>query len=186
MKRIALIVVLSLLFSGLVGNADAVEVVSPGYDFYYLDNAGVLSEYLEGEIFFSNQLLFDDCGAQIVIVTIDSTNGMDIEDYSVNLFNKWGIGDKEKNNGFLLLLAIQDDGYYACPGSGLKDELPSIEIQEMLNDWLEPDFAAACYDAGVKKFFETVFLRIADIYNSELTPKEGINAYNAFIKAQKK
>ena len=42
------------------------KVVSPGSDFYYLDKANVLSESLEGEIFFSNKLLYDACGAQIV------------------------------------------------------------------------------------------------------------------------
>ena len=49
------------------------KVVSPDSDFYYLDKANVLSESLEGEIFFSNKLLYDACGAQIVVVTVPTT-----------------------------------------------------------------------------------------------------------------
>ena len=184
MKKKIIVFLILLLFLCSIGYTE--NIVAPNNDFYYLDDAGVLSEILEGEIFFSNRLLYDDCGAQIVVVAIDSTNGTDIEDYSIELFNNWGIGSKEKNNGFLLLLAIQDDDYYACPGLGLKEELSSVVIQEMLNECLEPDFAAGCYDAGVKKVFETVFRRIADIYNSEVTPKDGIDAYNMFLLEHKR
>lgn len=176
MKKKSLVLVLILLLSCFVCLAE--DVVSPGKDFYYLDDAEVLSEALKGEIFYSNQRLFESCGAQIVVVTIPSTGGRDIEDYCIELFNKWGIGDSRKNNGFLLLLAIQDDNYYACPGTGLKEEMATAEIQDMLYSCLEPDFAVGGYEAGVKKFYETAFLRIAHIYNSDVTPEEGIHAYN--------
>ena len=181
-RKRSLVLALILMFSCFVCLAE--DVVSPGEDFYYLDNAGVLSEALEGEIFYSNQRLYESCGAQIVVVTIHSTKGRDIEDYCIELFNKWGIGDSRKNNGFLLLLAIQDDNYYACPGTGLKEEMPTAEIQDMLYRCLEPDFAAGGYEAGVKRFYEAAFLRIAHIYNSEVTLEEGIKAYNEHMGNQ--
>ena len=58
------------------------KTVSPGPDFYYLDNANVLSEAVEGEIYFSNKLLNEACGAQIVVVTLDSTGSEAIDDYA--------------------------------------------------------------------------------------------------------
>ena len=105
------------------------KTLSPGSDFYYLDNANVLSEALEGEIFFSNKLLYDACGAQIVVVTVDTTGREAIDDYAYDLFNQWGIGDVSKNNGFLLLLAIQDEDYYALPGSGLDSRFSAGTIK---------------------------------------------------------
>ena len=52
--------------------------------------------------------LEDKTGAQAVVVVINSTNGAPIEDYAINLFREWGIGQKDKNNGLLVLLALND------------------------------------------------------------------------------
>jgi len=157
------------------------KVVSPGPDFYYLDNANVLSEELKGEIFFANKLLYDASGAQIVVVTVDSTGREAIDDYAYELFNSWGIGDAAKNNGFLLLLAVDDDDYYARTGSGLDRRFSASTIKEYYDDYLERDFAAKRYDQGVKKFFEAVYERIAATYNAEVTPADGIAAYNDYM-----
>ena len=159
------------------------KVASPGPDFYYLDNANVLSEALEGEIFFSNQLLYDACGAQIVVVTLDSTGSDAIDDYSYDLFNKWGIGDADKQNGLLILLAIDDDDYYVLPGTGLRSKFSAGSVGEYNDKYLEPDFAAKDYEAGVKKLFEAVFARVADTYGAKVTVQQGIDAYRKYVSA---
>lgn len=157
------------------------KVVSPGQDFYYLDNANVLSESLEGEIFFSNKLLYEACGAQIVVVTVDTTGREAIDDYAYDLFNSWGIGDASKNNGFLLLLAIGDDDYYARTGSGIDRLFSASSIKQYYDEYLESDFAAKRYEDGVRKFFEAVFQRLADTYNAKVTVADGIRDYEAYI-----
>lgn len=175
---------LGLLIAALLVIACApalAKVVSPGADFYYLDNANVLSEALEGEIFFCNKLLYDACGAQIVVVTVDSTGNAAIDDYAYDLFNSWGIGDAAKNNGFLLLLAIGDDDYYARTGSGLDSRFSASTIKQYYDRYLEEDFAAKRYEAGVKKFFEAVFKRISDTYSADVTVEAGIEAYNEYV-----
>ncbi|MDO4865440.1 MAG: TPM domain-containing protein, partial [Clostridia bacterium] len=159
------------------------KVVSAGTDFYYLDNANVLSEALEGEIYFSNKLLYEACGAQIVVVTVDSTGRESIDDYAYDLFNDWGIGDASKNNGFLLLLAIGDDDYYALPGSGLNSRFSAGTIKGYYDQYLEDDFAAKNYESGVKKFFEAVFTRISDTYNADVTTAQGVADYRAYVSA---
>lgn len=156
------------------------DVVSPGDDFYYLDKANVLSKDTEGEIFFANELLEKACGAQIVIVALDSTGSEPIDDYAYTLMNEWGIGDSKENNGFLLLMAIDDEDYYAIAGTGLDVKFSSGTIGDYLDKYLEPDFAKGDYDAGAKTLFEAVFQRIADIYNVNVTVDDGIKAYNAY------
>lgn len=175
---VCLVVLLALLCAPACA-----KVVSPGSDFYYLDNANVLSESLEGEIFFSNQLLQDACGAQVVVVTLDSTGSERIDDYAYDLFNKWGIGDGDRNNGFLILLAIDDEDYYALPGSGLDSRFSAGTIKSYYDEYLETDFAAGRYEAGVKKLFEAVFARIADTYSANVTTAQGIAAYENYISA---
>ena len=70
---------------------------------YVLDEADVLSEETEQEIIAENQDLFQETGAQIVVVAVDFLDGEDIDDYAYSLFNIWGIGSQERNNGLLLL-----------------------------------------------------------------------------------
>jgi hypothetical protein len=159
------------------------SIIKPNKDFYYYDEVGVLSEELKGEIYFTNERLYRDCGAQIVVVVLPTTGAENIEDYSIRLFNSWGIGDSQRNNGFLLLFAINDENYYACPGTGLREALPSEEISRMLSDNLEGDFAARKYDSGVRKTYEALFLRIASICGSDVTIQEGMDAYTRYCES---
>ena len=71
---------------------------------YVLDEAGVLSEETEQEIISKNADLFQKTGAQIVVVAVDFLDGEEIGDYANYLFNYWGIGSVERNNGLLLLM----------------------------------------------------------------------------------
>lgn len=132
---------------------------------YVLDEAGVLSDRTEEEIVTKNKVLFEKYGAEIVIVAVDFLGGQDIDDYAYNLFNDWGIGSSERNNGILLVLAIGEDNYYATSGYGLEDEFDGAKFQELLDEYLEDDFAAGDYDAGVKKFFDEVADEVEDYYN---------------------
>lgn len=181
MKRTFRACALALALLALMCMPALAKVVSPGPDFYYLDNANVLSDELKGEIFFSNKLLYDACGAQIAVVTVDSTGREAIDDYAYELFNSWGIGDAAKDNGFLLLLAIGDDDYYARTGSGLDRRFSASAIKEYYDKYLEKDFAAKDYEDGVRKFYEAVFERIAATYNADVTTADGIAAYRDYI-----
>lgn len=146
----------------------ALAVPSPSDDFYVLDQANVLSSETEARIVYNNDLLYDACGAQIVFVTVNSTGSESIDDYAYDLFNQWGIGSSDRENGFLVLMAIDDDNYYALPGTGLEKKLSSGEIKLMLDDDLEPDFAARDYDAGAKALFDALYNRISSEYSAGL------------------
>lgn len=165
----------------------ALAVPSPNDDFYVLDQANVLSSETEWRIVYNNDLLYDACGAQIVFVTVDDTDGKAIDDYAYDLFNRWGIGSSSKDNGFLVLMAIDDDNYYALPGSGLEKKLSSGEIKLMLDDYLEPDFAVRDYDAGARALFDALYERISDEYSAGLravTPPSGTSASTADSRAR--
>lgn len=98
---------------------------------YVLDEAEVLSEETEQEIIAENQDLFQETGAQIVVVAVDFLDGEDIDDYAYSLFNIWGIGSQERNNGLLLLLAIGEENYYAQAGTGIEDYFDGAKLQDM-------------------------------------------------------
>ena len=85
---------------------------------YVYDGANVLSSSTESYIERTGSALAEACGAEVVVATVDFTDGEDIADYAYDLFNKWGIGDKKANNGLLILLSIGAEDYYAEPGVG--------------------------------------------------------------------
>ena len=85
MKRRILALVCALMLIAL----PALAVPSPNDDFYVLDQANVLSSETEWRIVYNNDLLYDACGAQIVFVTVDDTDGKAIDDYAYDLFNRW-------------------------------------------------------------------------------------------------
>ena len=180
MKRF-LLCMLALVLALAPVSAMAYSIVNPGDDFYYLDQANVLSEATEGEIFFANQLLAEACGAQIVIAALNDIGSANIADYATDMGDKWGIGSAEEQNGFLLLMTISDEDYYAVTGRGLYSIFPASTLKNMFDRYLESDFARGNYDAGAKKFFEAVFTRIADYYNLDITPQDGVDAYEAYL-----
>lgn len=119
---------------------------------YVLDSAGVLSDATEKAIIKRNTELFNSCGGEVVIVAVDFWGGMEPEDYANELFNDWGIGSQERDNGILLVMAVGEDDYYATAGMGIDSYFDGARFRELLDGYLEEDFAAGDYDAGALKF----------------------------------
>src|SRR5258708_24475216 len=66
--------------------------------------------------------------AQIAVVTIHSTDGVQIDSYAVDLFQKWGVGSKATNRGVLILYAIDDRRDWTEVGYGLEPILPDGKV----------------------------------------------------------
>ncbi len=168
MKRLALCFVTIALALILCAAGFSEALPAPSTDFYYYDAANVLDYETEAVIYFNNVELQKLTGAQIVVAAVDTTGALSCREYAGQLFNRWGIGDKDKNNGYLLLLAIGDDDYYLAMGSGA-DVITSEELlSELLYTYLEPDFAAKNYSAGVQKLFEQLFKTVCAYSGAEL------------------
>ncbi len=103
------------------------------------------------------------------MVTREFIGSAEISEYAYDLFNEWGIGDSEKNNGVLLLVVTGAEDYYMLQGSGLEDCLTSGTLKTILNEYMEPYFAAGDYDAGVLATMNEIFTRLASYYNVTLT-----------------
>ena len=70
----------------------------------------------------------------------------------------------QRTTACFLLLSVGDEDYQCIQGSGLEKSLPTPTLSRILNEYLEPDFAAGSYDAGVQKTFEALYDEVCAIY----------------------
>ena len=143
-----LLIVFVLLFSIPAG-----AIVDKSEEFYVADYAGVLSSDTKQMIIDTNGYLEQNCGgAQIVVVTIDYLDTYQYSDeYANALFNEWGVGDDENNNGMLLLLVTQEGKGWLATGADIS-EFDNL-TDEYLNDYFWDDFDRGDFDGAVASLF---------------------------------
>ncbi|RIY34879.1 TPM domain-containing protein [Psittacicella gerlachiana] len=110
----------------------------------------------------------------LVIVIIKTTETLPIQNYSFNLMNNWGIGDKSKQNGVLLLVAKDDRKYFIATGPGIEGVLPDALLSSIGLRYLQVNFRNEDYYKGISEATEAI-MQIADNNIPEellVTPEE--------------
>jgi uncharacterized protein len=108
----------------------------------------------------------DSTSNQLAIVLVKSLDGMDVADYSVRLAEKWGIGSK-KNNGILLLVAMEDRKSRIEVGYGLEGRITDAISRRILADDLKPAFKEGKYLTGLDKATTHIISAAAGEYQAE-------------------
>ena len=170
----ALIVAIACGISALAAQEGTPTLPEPSEQFYILDEAQVLSESTVQTILTKNEELYAQYGVQIVVQTVRDLQNRDIQSYASDIYKAWEIGGADEK-GLLLVLDIAGDNYFTVAGAGLRENMTSTALQAMLNQNLEPDFAAKNYDAGVVKFFNAAAQR-AELFVSSQTPAPTVPA----------
>ena len=126
------------------------------------DCAGVLSAREEEELSKRLQLLESETGAQVVILTINSTFSEEIEEFSMRVVEEWKLGQKDIDNGVLLLAAIQDRKFRIEVGYGLEGDLTDGYCKLLIVNTIAPAFKQGFY-------YDGYVLVITDFYTKILT-----------------
>jgi uncharacterized protein len=84
-----------------------------------------------------------------VVAIVPTLDGQAIEDLAVHVVETWGLGQKDRNNGVLLLIALKDRKARIEVGYGLEDRLTDALSRRILEDQLFPAFRKGDYAAGV-------------------------------------
>ena len=142
---------------------------------YIYDDCGVISKKTMEHIDAMNASLFAQTGAQILVQVTDTPGDRTMEDYAIFLGNKYGVGDAQRDNGLVLVLALERKtlsgeigDYWVEPGDGIYNYVD--ELDDMLRAYLEKDFAKGDYDEGLRKTFDAYIEWFEDLYN--VTVKE--------------
>lgn len=149
--------------------ASAYAVVDQSESFYVADYSNVLSNDTEQMIINYNGSLEYQCqGAQIVVVTVDYLDGMYSDEYAYQLFNDWGVGSADYNNGMLLLLAIQENKAWLAYGIGLNSLIDSDQVDSMLDKYFWKDFDRGNYDEAVTSLFNALLKWYDEQYDAQV------------------
>lgn len=155
------------------------DIPEPSELLYVTDNANVLSNDVKNYIVEQNNILYENTGAQIAVLTIDFIpEGYDSETYSYAVFDKWGIGSAEKNNGILILLVPGEGKFWITQGSGLIKSLTSGKIDTIINNYLADDFDAGRYDQAVTNTFNALLKELDGIYGTSTAQPPATNGSN--------
>ena len=90
-------------------------------------------------------------GAQIILLTIDTTGGEDPFEFAFRHAEAWKLGQKGQDNGSLILLAVQDRKYRIVTGYGLEGSLPDAWLQLMAQQYFIPNFQNNNFAAGLEQ-----------------------------------
>jgi uncharacterized protein len=107
--------------------------------------------------------------AEVAVVTVRDLGGGSIDDYASRLFEKWGIGKKGKDNGVMLIAAIDDRKVRIEVGYGLEGILPDGKCGEILDTYVLPRFKAGDYGKGLAAGAAEIARAIAKDAGVELT-----------------
>lgn len=128
----------------------AVAYVNPGKPTGFVnDFANIINVEDKQKIEAILKTLEDTTSAQVSVVTIKSLEGDTVENFAVKLFEEWGIGQKGKDNGLLLLVAPNEREVRIEVGYGLEGDITDLQSGIIIRDILIPAFKENNYSLGI-------------------------------------
>ena len=135
---------------------------------YINDYTNTINKDYKEKIVSIGKELEDKTGAEAVIVVVNSTNNTPIEDYSNKLFRTWGIGESDKDNGLLILLAINDRQFRVEVGRGLEGTIPDALSNRVMESLAKPSFLQENYGEGLLNSYSKFCDYVAEEYGVTL------------------
>lgn len=113
----------------------------------------------------------DSTSTQITVVTVQSLGGYEIADYANKLYEAWGIGQKSKNNGLLILLSMEERAVRMEVGYGLEDRLTDALSRRIIERDMVPNFRSGDYAGGLYAASKSVIQVLEGAYTADAKGK---------------
>jgi uncharacterized protein len=144
LRRLLPILLLGWLLPATAGAFDV-----PRPQGYVTDTAGMLSHATVLRLDQALQAFEQSDSTQIAVLTVSSLQGEPLEEYSLKVAENWGIGQKGKDNGALLLIARDDHKLRIEVGYGLEGRLTDLLTGRIVDNEIAPRFKQGDFDGGV-------------------------------------
>jgi uncharacterized protein len=156
-----LAIALVVLAFGLLAPAAVAEPTFPSLTGRVVDDAHVLQPQTVSDLTAKLAALEAKTGRQVVVVTLSSLQGYDIEDYGYQLGRAWGIGQKGQNNGVLFILAPNEHRVRIEVGYGLEPILTDALSSVILQSAVLPKLRAGDTDGAVEAGTDAIIQQLS-------------------------
>lgn len=148
----------------------------PNHDGLITDRAGVLNRSDIPQLESKARAYHQQTGSEIAVLIVPTIGDQSLEDYAHDVFKAWGIGQKDKDNGVLFLVAIQERKARIEVGYGLEAQLTDLESGRLVNreSPMAQQFRTGDYAAGVNAVLDGIVQAIGGEYDPP-KPKDGID-----------
>lgn len=144
-----MIVIILMAFTSVMASAETLPPV-PHSNIYVNDFAGVLSNDTKSNLMEKLTKFNHDGNGQIVVVTTNDFGGYDsIDSYSNALFNEWGIGSKDHDNGLLIVVNPTSRKIRMEVGRGFEGTIGDLTATKMIKQYAVPELKQNDYNAGI-------------------------------------
>ena len=146
-------------------SAHAAEVIPPKPDRYFNDYAGVISREVASRLNEQLEQFERDTSNQVVVAVFPKMEtDSDIADYTRRIAQAWGVGQKDRRNGAVLFVFVQDRKMFIQVGYGLEGALPDATAFDITEFRIKPHFRSNDYDGGLTTGVESILEAIRGEY----------------------
>lgn len=132
-----------------------INVPSPTSQFFINDYANVIDADTESYIYDKGREYNSNGGPQVVVLTMDTIDGESVEEFSIETARKWGIGDKDSDNGVLILLVMDSRDIRIEVGYGLEGVLNDGKCGRFIRNASDM-LSSGDYSGGIKQIYDSV------------------------------
>lgn len=171
LKRLFLFLLLTALSLSFNGYSQIDIPKKPTKEMAVYDAANFLKENEVAQLRQKLETYADTTSTQIVIATINSLNGEYIGTYAAEWGQEWGIGQKDEDNGLLILISKTDSKIWITTGYGLEEYLTDATSKTIIESIILPEFRKAKYYEGLDKGTSAIFDVLAGNFDASQLKK---------------
>ena len=139
-------------------NPDNIPIPRTGiYPMYTSNPDNILSSWCVQHIEDKLLMLEDSAGVKTLVIVVEQLDDDDPQQFSLRVFNQYGIGREKTNRGLVITLATLDKSYYITTGYGLEGELPDAICKRVGYRCLEPHAKEGDWDAAITATVDTIY-----------------------------
>jgi uncharacterized protein len=172
MNRLLLLIALLVAWAGPASAADIPARPKPFT--FVTDQANLLNANDAKKLENGLRKYADTYGTQVVLVTVPTLGGSSAADYARQIGTDWGVGQRDKNNGIVVLLSGKEHQMSIEAGSGLRSVITPELTRRVITEQMTPAFKQGNYFAGLSKGLGTIMLAA----NPSSDPRKGQDAAN--------
>lgn len=185
MKKLKFLGLLFILVLGGMNLSSAQQIPDPMVPKRLVnDFTGLLNPQEQNALEAKLYNYYDTTSTQIYVVTVNTLDGQDIAEYSALMGQKWGIGQKGKDNGILLLIKPKNEEgkgqVFIATGYGMEGVITDAMSRRIIEQQILPAFREGKYYEGIDQGTNTIIALASGLYKGEKKSKSG-GAFGAIL-----